>query len=153
RDGKPLQGAVVQVEHLTTHQTDDAKTNKNGQYSISGLFQGQYKVTLLVNGRAAMVKGAGTGDAIYVASGLDVSVGFDLRNAPATFQAEQAAAPIAPKDVDNAKAAEKKSDAEMRAAFSAGVAALKSNNYEEAIKQFTAAAEKDPSQPGVFQNL
>ena len=97
REGRPLQGAVVQVEHLTTHQTDDAKTNKNGQYSISGLFQGQYKVTVLVNGRAAMVKGAGAGDAIYVASGLDVAVNFDLRNAPATNS-------ITTQDAEKAKA-------------------------------------------------
>jgi tetratricopeptide (TPR) repeat protein len=57
------------------------------------------------------------------------------------------------KDDDKAKAAEKKADAEMLAFFSAGVAALKANNYEEAIKQFKAAAEKDSSQPAVFQNL
>jgi len=40
-----LQGAVVRVEHLTTHQTDDAKTSKNGGYALTGLFQGQYKIT------------------------------------------------------------------------------------------------------------
>jgi Flp pilus assembly protein TadD len=157
RDGKPMQGAVIRVEHLATHQTDDAKTNKNGEYSIAGLFQGQYKVTAIVNGQAAMVKGAVAGDAIYIATGLDVSVNFDLRKAPPT----PPAAPIATatpagggsKDSEKAKGAEKKTDAEMRAAFSAGVAALKANNYEEAIKQFKTAAEKDPSQPGIFQNL
>ena len=149
REGKPLQGAVVQIEHLTTHQTDDAKTNRNGQYSISGLFQGQYKVTVLVNGTAAMVKGASAGDAIFVGTGLDVAVNFDLRNAPATLPATAATpAPAVPE-----KAADKKANAEMLASFSAGLAALKANNYEEAIKQFKAAAEKDPSQPGVFQNL
>ena len=154
REGKPLQGAVVQIEHLTTHQIDDAKTNKNGQYSISGLFQGQYKVTVIASGKIAMVKGATAGDAVYVASGIDVAVNFDLRNAPSTsLPAPAVPAGAASGDSDKAKAADKKADAEMRASFSAGLAALKSNNYEEAIKQFKAAAEKDPSQPGVFQNL
>jgi tetratricopeptide (TPR) repeat protein len=156
REGKPLQGAVVQIEHLTTHQTDTAKTNKNGQYSISGLFQGQYKVTVTVNGTTAMVKGTGAGDAIYVASGLDVAVNFDLRTAAApapTSSTSASAANSAAKDSDKAKAAEKKTDAEMRGFFSAGVAALKANNYEEAIKQFKAAAEKDSTQPATFQNL
>src|SRR5262245_52121721 len=57
REGKPLQGAVVQIENISTHQIDEAKANKNGEYSISGLYQGQYKVTAIVNGKAAMVKG------------------------------------------------------------------------------------------------
>src|SRR5262252_7455580 len=64
REGKPLQGAVIQVEHLTTHQTDKVKTNKTGNYSVSGLYQGQYKVTALVDGKPAMVKGEGTGNEI-----------------------------------------------------------------------------------------
>jgi tetratricopeptide (TPR) repeat protein len=157
REGKPLQGAVIQVEHLTTHQTDNAKTSKNGGYSISGLFQGQYKVTVIVNGRAAMVKGEGQGNAIYVATGLEVAVNFDLRNAPATpppTPASVAPASGGSKGGDKGKTeAEKKEDAQMRASFSAGVAALKANNYEEAITQFKAAAEKDPSQPGIYQNL
>src|SRR5215510_15022173 len=77
REGKPLQGAVVRVEHLATHQTDDAKTSKNGGYSVTGLFQGQYKVTVLLNGAAVMVQGASAGDAIFVADGREVDVNFD----------------------------------------------------------------------------
>ncbi len=156
REGKPLQGAVVQIEHITSHRIDDAKTNKNGIYSISGLYAGQYKVTVVVTGKAVMAKGTTAGDAIYVASGLDVSVNFDLRSAPATPPAGAApatAAAVGSKDDGKTKAAEKKTDAEMRALFSAGLAALKANNFEEALQQFTAAAEKDPAQPGVFQNL
>ena len=156
REGKPMQGAVVQIQHLTTNQTDDAKTNKNGQYSVSGLFQGQYKVTVMVDGKAAMVKGVSAGDAIFVATGLDVSVNFDLRTAPAVPPATPAAAASSStgsNDGDRSKAADKKANAELLASFSAGVAALKANNNEEAIKQFKLAAEKDPSQPGIFQNL
>jgi tetratricopeptide (TPR) repeat protein len=157
REGKPLQGAVVRIQHLTTRQTDEAKTNRNGEYSISGLFQGQYKVTVLVNGNAAMVKGEAAGDAIYVASGLDVSVNFDLRTAPATLPATSApTAPVAAtrsNDGDRSKGEPGNAETEMRAAFSAGMAALKANNYEDAIKQFRTAAAKDPSQPGIFQNL
>src|SRR5688572_26899589 len=82
RDGKPLQGAVVRIESIATRLSDDAKTNRNGDYSLSGLYQGQYKATVVVDGRAVMVKGDGPGDAIYVGAG-DVSVSFDLRNAPA----------------------------------------------------------------------
>jgi Tfp pilus assembly protein PilF len=155
-EGKPLQGAVIQVEHLATHQTDNAKTNKTGLYSFSGLYQGQYKATVIVNGKAAMVKGESAGDAIYIGDGLEVAVNFDLRTAPATPPPTPTVVSTGRGSKDNDKgkgAADKKADAEMRAAFSAGVAALKANNYEDAVNKFKAAAEKDPSQPGVFQSL
>ena len=153
REGKPLDGAAIQVEHLSSHQTDSARTNKTGNYSISGLFQGQYKVFVIVNGRAVMVKGEGAGNDIYVGPGLDATVNFDLRTAPATPPPTPALTTGGSKDGDKANAAAKKAEAEMRSSFSAGVAALKEKNYEEAIKQFKIAAEKDPSQSGIFQNL
>ena len=151
REGKPLQGAVLRVEHLTTHQIDDAKTNRNGEYSLSGLFQGQYKVTLLVDGRAAMVRGEGTGNAVYVSNGTDSNVSFDLRNAPAT----PPPAPAAPAAAtgDGGKAPDKKIVDEVKTTFSAGLAAMNAKNFEEAVRQFQIAAEKDPSQSAIFGNL
>src|SRR2546426_1087622 len=84
REGKPLQGALVRAEHVSSHQIDEAKTNRNGEYSFVGLFQGQYKVTVIVDGRAVMMRGESAANAIYVSNGTDTSVHFDLRNAPAT---------------------------------------------------------------------
>jgi tetratricopeptide (TPR) repeat protein len=148
REGKPLQGAVVRIESLATRLSDDAKTNRNGDYSLSGLYQGQYKATVIVDGRAVMVKGDGSGDAIYVGAG-DVSVGFDLRKAPAT-PPPTPAAPLA--SADKSKTNDKADD-EMRKAFTAGIAALNAKNFEEAIKQLQMAAEKDPAVPAIFANL
>ena len=154
REGKPLQGAIVRVEHLATHQVDNTKTGKNGGYSMTGLFQGQYKVTLLLNGAAVMVHGESAGDAILVADGREVDVNFDLRKAPATPSPAPATAPAARDESKKGddKAA-KKADTEMRSAFNAGLAAMKEKNYEEGVKQFNAAAEKDPTQPAIFANL
>jgi len=152
REGKPLQGAIVRVEHLATHQVDNTKTGKNGGYSMTGLFQGQYKVTVLLNGAAVMVHGESAGDAILVADGREVDVNFDLRKAPATPSPALAPAAREESKKGNDKAA-KKTDTEMRTAFNAGLAAMKEKNYEEAVKQFNAAAEKDPVQPAIFANL
>ena len=152
REGKPLQGAIVRVEHLATHQVDNTKTGKNGGYSMTGLFQGQYKVTVLLNGAAVMVHGESAGDAILVADGREVDVNFDLRKAPATPSPAPAPAARDESKKGNDKAA-KKTDTEMRTAFNAGLAAMKEKNYEEAVKQFNAAAEKDPAQPAIFANL
>jgi Flp pilus assembly protein TadD len=151
RDGKPLQGAVARVQNASTNQIDEAKTNKNGSYSIAGLYTGRYKVTLIVDGRAVMVKGDTTGDEIFVTSGQESTVSFDMRKAPTT--PAPIAAPV-PKASNKGKSdAEKKADEEMRAAFNAGVAALKAQNYDEAVKQFQLASEKDPSQAVIFGNL
>src|SRR5262245_64517210 len=61
REGKPVVGATIAIEHLSTHQRDDVKTNRNGEYSISGLFNGQYKVIVVQEGRAVMARGETTG--------------------------------------------------------------------------------------------
>src|SRR5437867_9729656 len=150
REGKPLQGAIVRIEQLSTHATSDGKTNKNGEYSI-GAFPGQYKATLIVDGRATMVRGDSAGGSFFVSDGTDAVVSFDLRNAPAT-PPPAAAASKAPTD-DKAKQAEKKANDEMKAAFNAGVAAMGAKNFEEAVKQLQMAAEKDPTQSAIFGNL
>jgi tetratricopeptide (TPR) repeat protein len=168
-DGKGLQNAQVVVESitrrgnaLTVNSQDQTKTNRNGEYSISGLYNGQYRVTIMVDGKAVMVRGDKTGDDLYVANGLDVSVNFNLKDAPATAPPTPAAAPAAgaagaagaapPRDTKAAEA-DRKNAAETKTAFDAGKAAMASNNFDEAIKQFSLAAEKDPKQHVIFGNL
>jgi len=151
REGKPLQGAIVRVEHLNTHQTDDAKTARNGNYSFIGLFQGQYKVTVIVDGRAVMVRGETPANAVYVTNTTDATVDFDLRNAPATRPPTPAAA--TPSGEKEKAAADKKNAEELKAAFSAGTAAMNAKNFDEAVRQFQIAAEKDSTQSAVFANL
>jgi Flp pilus assembly protein TadD len=155
REGKPLQGAIARVQNLGTKQTDETKTNKSGGYSLTGLYQGRYKVTLIVDGHAVMAVGEATGDDIFVASGQDTTVNFDMRKAPSTPPPDAGPAP-APANAASSKGksdAEKKASEQMRAAFTAGVAALKAKNYDEAIKQLQLAGEKDPSQAAIFGNL
>jgi len=164
RDGKPVAGAVVVLENLITERGQlmvrerlEAKTNRNGEFSQSGIYQGQYRVTLLQNGKPIMQRGADVGDAIFVGNGLDVAVNFDLKNAPAAPPPAPDAAAAAgggDREADRARAeAEKKAAEETRNAFNAGIAAMKANNYEEAIKNFTLAAEKDPKQHVIFAQL
>lgn len=149
REGKPLQGAIARIQNTSTNQIDEAKTNKNGGYVVTGLYQGKYKVTLVVDGHAAMVRGEAVGDDIFVNSGLEQTVNFDLRKAPATPPPD-----VAPAPANKGKSeADKKANAEMRAAFTAGMAALKAQNLDEAIRQLQLAGEKDPSQPAIFGNL
>lgn len=51
------------------------------------------------------------------------------------------------------KEAEQNANTETHGAFNAGVAALNSKNYDEALKQFTLAAERRPTLPAIFNRL
>jgi tetratricopeptide (TPR) repeat protein len=150
RDGKPVSGAQIRFDNQTTHQADTVKTNKSGDYSIVGLYAGKYKAYLFVDGKPVMIRGEKVGDEIQVNDTTDTRVNFDMKDAPTTT----VAVPGAPSG--NAKekaAADKKNNEEMKAAFNAGVAALRASNFEEAVKQFQLASEKDPGQPAIFGNM
>ncbi|MFI5069818.1 MAG: carboxypeptidase regulatory-like domain-containing protein [Terriglobales bacterium] len=51
RDGKPLTGAVVEWLNLENGRKYDVKTNKDGKYFSLGLDPGNYKITLLKDGK------------------------------------------------------------------------------------------------------
>jgi tetratricopeptide (TPR) repeat protein len=156
QDGKPLQGARVRAEELANHYFGESMTNKTGEYSIPGLYQGRYKVMLIVNGRILMTLGDTAADSIYVAGNRDEAANFDLRKLPAGALAAAPPAPASDPNKGKSKAeveADKKKNDEVKSAFAAGVAALKAQNYDEAIKQLQVASEKDAAQPAVFGNL
>jgi tetratricopeptide (TPR) repeat protein len=140
----------VRIQNVSVNEITEAKTNKNGGFVISGLLQGKYKVALIVDGKAVMARGESTGDEVYVNANQEQTVNFDMRKAPAVAPTDVPAAPSANKGKN---AAEKKADQEMRAAFKAGMDAMKANNFDEAVKQLQLAAEKDQSQAAVFGNL
>src|SRR5215471_7512375 len=111
---------------------------------------------LIVDNKIVMTIGEKESEAIYVVPNRDEPANFDLRKVPA---AALAAAPDAPPlDPNKGKSkaeieADKKKNEQVKSAFGAGVAALKAQNYDEAIKQLQIASEKDPTQPSVFGNL
>src|SRR5262245_7638179 len=94
QDGKPLQGAIARVEELANHYRAEGKTGKNGEYSIVGLYQGRYKVTLILNNRLVMTIGDKDTEAIFVSANRDEPANFDLRKvAPEVLAAAPVAAP------------------------------------------------------------
>lgn len=150
RDGKPIQGAQVRVDNQSTHQADTAKTNKSGDYSIVGLLAGTYKAYLFVDGKPLMVLGEGAGNEIRINDVTDTRLNFDLKDAPTTTIVVPG---VASGNAKEKAAADKKTIEEVKNAYNAGVAALKANNFEEAVKQFQIAGEKDPGQSAVFGNM
>ncbi len=139
RDGKPVQGATVLWENPGLHTTAEAKTNKNGAYSLAGLYAGKYKATVIVGGATLMVRGEGTGNEIQIVDNTDLALNFNLKEVSAGDLASLAASGGGR---DKKPALSKKAAEEMKAAFTAGTAALKASNFEEAARQFQTAAEK-----------
>jgi tetratricopeptide (TPR) repeat protein len=140
-DGKPLSGAIMSLERQGTNQKFETKTDKNGQYIHAGLPTGGYRVTVMKDGKPVMALDT------RVNFGGDAKLDFDLKNA--------AAAPAAASN-DEAKkkiAEEKAKNDATRAAFDGARAAMTAKNWDEAIRLFKEASEKDPTQHVIFANL
>lgn len=160
RDGQtPVQGATILIDSLMTtngrlqmRERLQAKTNREGRYSMSGLYIGRVRVTVVVNDQPVMVKGEAIGDELFLASGVDTVANFDLSKAP---PAPPAAAGVTnvPANEKEREELRKKLEAEAAAAgevnkfFEAGKAAFNLKNYDEAITNFKSAAEKIPTPP------
>jgi len=143
RDGKPLTNTVISIDRkdVTTHI--EIKTDKNGSYFYGGLDKGVYRIAVLENGVAVAAV-----DNITLRLDDRHIQDFDLRkqnqNAPAANSAP----------IDKAqKEAENRANTETQGAFNAGLTALNAGNKEEAIKQFSLAAERRPTLPVIFARL
>jgi len=139
-DGKPLTGAVISIDRQGITQHFEVKTDNKGQFLHAGLPTGQYKVSVMKDGKALM-----TNDAVRVTFGGDTPVDFDLKNAKAAGNIS---------DEERKKIAEEKAKNDAtKASFDAARAALLAKNYDEAIRLFKEASEKDPTQHVIFANL
>jgi tetratricopeptide (TPR) repeat protein len=137
--GKPLTGATISIDRQGITQHFEVKTDNRGQYLHAGLPTGNYKVTVMRDGKPVM-----SNDAVRVTFGGDAKTDFDLKNARAAGASDE----------ERKKIAEEKAKADAtKASFEAARAALVAKNYDEAIRLFKEAAEKDPTQHVIFANL
>jgi tetratricopeptide (TPR) repeat protein len=137
-DGKPVTGATISIDRQGITQHFEVKTDAKGQFLHAGLPTGQYKVSVIRDGKPVM-----TNEAVRVTFGGNTPVDFDLKNARASAS-----------DEERKKIAEEKAKADAtKASFEAARAAVTAKNYDEAIRLFKEAAEKDPMQHVIFANL
>lgn len=161
RDGKtPLQGATIWIDSLVTNngriqvrERLTTKTGRDGRFSMSGLYIGRVRVTVVQNNQPVMVRGDAVGDELFLASGVDTVANFDLSKAPAAPPAAADAGTPVPTNEKEREELRKKLEAEAAAAgevnkfFEAGKLAFNAKNYDEAIQNFKSAAEKIPNPP------
>ncbi|PYR84589.1 MAG: hypothetical protein DMG18_09055 [Acidobacteria bacterium] len=137
-DGKPMVGATISIDRQGITQHFEVKTDNRGQYLHAGLPTGQYQISVMRDGKKALTQPG------VVRFGGDTAVDFDLKQAAAQGVSEEA----------RQKATEEKAKAEAtKAAFEQARTAMISKNYDEAIRLFQEAAEKDPTQHVIYANL
>jgi tetratricopeptide (TPR) repeat protein len=168
-DGKPLEKAEVQIIRTDIKANYKTKTDKKGHYLYMGLPIGTYNVELMVDGKKVdQVNGVRT------TLGDPKPVNFDLQNNASINQAKQAEMAKAAETGQISKELERgltkeqkeamekqikerseqmKKRGELNTAFNAGMEAMKVNQFEEAVTQFTKAAEVDPGQIAVWSQL
>src|SRR5262249_3877537 len=141
-DGKPLSGVTISIDRQGIAQHFEVKTDKNGQYLHAGLPTSNYKVSVVKDGKTLMTLDG------RVNFGQNAKLDFDLKTA--------SAAPAAGNNNEEARkkiAEEKAKNEATKAAFEGARTAMAAKNYDEAIRLFKEAAEKDPTQHVVFANL
>src|SRR5438552_8254718 len=142
KDGKAVVGATVTMDRPEVGLHYEVKTDKNGIYSRQGVDDGTYKVAVIRDG--ATLASAD----VVVSLGFRVDKNFDLsKSQQSTTSAVAVVMSKAQKD------AEQKANSETQGAFNAGVTALNAKNYDEALKQFSLAAERRPALPVIYARL
>jgi Tfp pilus assembly protein PilF len=159
-DGKPLQGAVVQVERTDIKGSYPLKTDKKGHYGHYGLPMGTFDVTVLVDGQVKdLVKG------VHTTPGMPSEVNFDLKSAQQaaavganglTAAQEKGMSKEQKEALEKANKAREEQIAqrkELNDSYSAGKEALEAKMYDAAIEAFNKAAVLDPMQVAVWSGL
>ena len=140
KDGKPLAGATVSIERQDVPQRLETKTDSTGSYLQGVVPAGLYRIYLL-GANNQPVDGA----ELRINPGLTATMNFDLKN-PRVMPGANAE--------DAAKIeAQKKAQAETKAAFDEGLLALNAKDYATAATKLQTATEKDPTQHVIFANL
>jgi tetratricopeptide (TPR) repeat protein len=157
-DGKPLVGAVINIDRTDIKGHYTLKTDKKGHYGHYGLpFGGVYDVSVLVDGQVKdLVKGVRT-------KGDPTETDFNLKNAQAAgaggappTEVERNMTPAQKAEFEKANKAREAQLAarkELNDAYSAGKTALDAKMYDEAIEAFIKAAALDDKQVAVWSGL
>ncbi len=165
-EGKPLVGALVLIERTDIKGNYKVKSDKKGHFFHGGLPLGTYNMTLMVNDQKRdMVSG------VRVRLGEPTVINFDLKAARDRALAQQAGIQLTPgkpggeapqltkeqrsqiEQQQKQREAQREKMEKLNKNFAAGVEALKTRNFDVAIKELETAAQVDASQHVIFAHL
>ena len=135
-DGKPLEGAVVVIEHVATARKNTSKTDRRGEYVQVGLTPGDYKVTVT----------HGT-----LTQSQDARIGVEIKELHFDLKAGAAAATGKPSADDMKKLEERR--AKVQATFKAAADATNEGRLDEAVVKFNEVLVDLPNCVDCYNNL
>lgn len=160
-DGKPMRGAVIEMERTDQKGSYRVKTNKKGQYIHAGLPWGTYDIALTVDGDAVQ-----TTQGVTVRGFEPTVIDFDMETAKKNAAAQNAGLPTEDAVAgmsDEERAAyeaaleERQKDLEqnaaLNAAFNSGMTALKAGDFETAVTSLKEAVALSDTQDVIWGNL
>jgi tetratricopeptide (TPR) repeat protein len=161
-DGLPYKGAVIKFTRTDASGTYTVKTDKKGHFSHGGLPFGKFKVSLIIDGKEVdHIDNVQTQFATQHEANFDMQKlaqkNAALNQAAQTGQFTKEQKKELTPEERSAFQAQLKQQAELSAknkalkdAFAAGQTALDAKQYDEAIAQFSKAAEMAPTQAAVW---
>src|SRR4051794_23127445 len=169
QDGKPVEKAEILITRTDIKGSYKTKTDKKGHYLYMGLPIGKYTIDVMVEG-----KKVDSLNNVATRPGDPIPVNFDLKANQADQAAKQAEMAKAVETGQLTKEQERsltpeqkaamekqikeqsermKKNKELNDAFNAGMDALNTKKYDEAIAAFDKAAVADPTQQAIYANL
>lgn len=169
-DGKPVQGAVIQIHRTDIKWDSHTKTDKKGHYVHAGVPLGKFDITCEVDGKPVdKVTNYQTSmaerppldfdlrkSASQTASATQALVQQAMDTGQMSEELKKALTPEQQAQIEKqiaARADEIKKHNALNQAFNAGVTAMQAKQYDQAVPAFEKASETDPNQPAVWANL
>jgi len=161
-DGQPYKGAVIKFTRMDGSGNWTVKTDKNGHFSHGGLPFGKFKVALIIDGKEVdHIDNVQTQFATQHEANFDMQAlarkNAALNQAAQTGQLTKAQqkelTPQEKASVEEQLKEQQKLSAKNKAlkdTFAAGQTALAAKQYDEAVAQFSKAADMAPDQPAVW---
>lgn len=162
-DGQPLAGAEIQIDREDIKGQYKVKTDKKGKFFHAGLPLGKFSVSVMRDGKKFFSMGG-----IQTRLSEPANVEIDLQQEKMRTEAQASGVQIAAgpqgaklsaeqmaaiEKVAKDREEQMKKRQELSGKFDGAMEAMKNKNWDEAIPQFQAAADVDPTQHVVFAQL
>jgi tetratricopeptide (TPR) repeat protein len=164
-DGKPLANAIISIDREDIRGHYEVKTDKSGKFFHAGLPLGKFSVSVMRDGKKFFTQG---GITTRLSEPAKVEIDLQQERARTEAQAQGVAVPnnqagqggkMSSEQMAAIEKAAKERDEQIKkrqaltGKFDTAMQAMKDKNYDQAITEFQAAADVDPSQHVVFAQL
>ena len=163
-DGKPLANAVISIDREDIKGHYEVKTDKSGKFFHAGLPLGKFSVSVMRDGKKLFTQG-GLTTRLSEPAKVDIDLQQERMRTEAQAQGVQVpkdqpgSSKMSQEQMAAIEKASKERDEQIKkrqaltGKFDTAMQAMKDKNFDQAITEFQAAAEVDPTQHVIFAQL